>query len=47
MEIRPEKGKNLAIAYGKIRSDLAAKGTPIRLYDLQIAAIALANHLVV
>ena len=35
-----------AIAYGKIRSDLAAKGTPIGPYDLQIAAIALANDLI-
>ena len=35
-----------AIAYGKIRADLAAKGTPIGLYDLQIAAIALANGLI-
>ena len=30
---------------GKIRSDLAALGTPIGPYDLQIAAIALANDL--
>lgn len=32
---------------GKIRSDLAALGTPIGPYDLQIAAIALANDLTV
>ena len=35
-----------AIAYGKIRADLAAMGTPIGPYDLQIAAIALANNLI-
>lgn len=32
-----------AIKYGQIRADLARKGTPIGPYDLQIAAIALAN----
>jgi tRNA(fMet)-specific endonuclease VapC len=32
---------------GKIRTDLAAKGTPIgSYYDVQIAAIALANDLI-
>lgn len=30
---------------GEIRADLARKGTPIGPYDVQIAAIALANHL--
>ncbi len=30
---------------GEIRADLARKGTPIGPYDLQIAAIALANNL--
>ncbi len=30
---------------GRIRADLAVKGTPIGPYDLQIAAIALANDL--
>lgn len=30
---------------GKIRADLAAKGTPIGPYDLLIAAITLANNL--
>ena len=30
---------------GKIRASLQAKGTPIGPYDLQIAAIALANNL--
>ncbi len=30
---------------GKIRADLESKGTPIGAYDLQIAAIALANNL--
>ncbi len=34
-----------AQAYGAIRSDLAAKGTPIGPNDLMIAAIALANDL--
>jgi tRNA(fMet)-specific endonuclease VapC len=32
-----------ATVYGKIRADLAAKGTPIGSNDMQIAAIALAN----
>jgi predicted nucleic acid-binding protein len=31
---------------GKIRTDLAARGTPIGSYDVQIAAIALANDLI-
>lgn len=31
---------------GEIRADLARKGTPIGPYDLQIAAIALANDCV-
>lgn len=35
-----------AIAYGKIRANLASIGTPIGPYDLQIAAIALANNLI-
>lgn len=30
--------------FGKIRAELARKGTPIGPYDLQIAAIALANE---
>jgi tRNA(fMet)-specific endonuclease VapC len=34
-----------AEAYGHIRADLAAKGTPIGPNDLMIAAIALANNL--
>jgi tRNA(fMet)-specific endonuclease VapC len=34
-----------AMAFGRIRADLAAAGTPIGSYDLQIAAIALANGL--
>ncbi len=33
------------IAYGQIRADLAAKGTPIGPNDLQIAAIALTHNL--
>jgi tRNA(fMet)-specific endonuclease VapC len=32
--------------YGNIRADLERKGTPIGVYDLQIAAIALANSLI-
>lgn len=32
--------------YGIIRSQLETKGTPIGPYDLQIAAIALANNLI-
>ena len=35
-----------AMLAGRIRADLAAKGTPIGPYDLQIAAIALANNLI-
>jgi tRNA(fMet)-specific endonuclease VapC len=35
-----------ADAYGRIRADLAAQGTPIGPNDLLIAAIALANNLV-
>jgi tRNA(fMet)-specific endonuclease VapC len=34
-----------AVIFGEIRADLAQKGTPIGPYDLQIAAIALANDL--
>jgi len=34
-----------ALIFGEIRADLSAKGTPIGAYDLQIAAIALANNL--
>jgi tRNA(fMet)-specific endonuclease VapC len=34
-----------AEAYGRIRADLAAQGTPIGPNDLLIAAIALANNL--
>jgi tRNA(fMet)-specific endonuclease VapC len=32
--------------YGDIRADLETKGTPIGAYDLQIAAIAMANNLI-
>ena len=31
--------------FGDLRADLESKGTPIGPYDLQIAAIALSNHL--
>ena len=34
-----------AAEYGKIRADLASKGTPIGPNDLMIASIALANNL--
>jgi tRNA(fMet)-specific endonuclease VapC len=34
-----------ALIFGEIRADLAAKGKPIGSYDLQIAAITLANNL--
>ncbi|MBF2017828.1 MAG: type II toxin-antitoxin system VapC family toxin [Rivularia sp. T60_A2020_040] len=37
---------NAATIYGRIRASLAASGTPIGPYDLQIAAIALANNLI-
>ncbi len=36
---------NAAQICGEIRADLARKGTPIGPYDVQIAAIALANNL--
>lgn len=36
---------NAALRFGEIRAELASKGTPIGPYDLQIAAIALANNL--
>lgn len=35
-----------AILCGLIRANLAKKGTPIGVYDLQIAAIALTNNLI-
>ena len=35
-----------AIIFGNIRAELTSKGTPIGVYDLQIAAIALANNLI-
>ena len=35
----------VAIIFGQIRAYLASVGTPIGAYDLQIAAIALANNL--
>ena len=35
-----------AEVYGRVRAQLEAAGTPIGPYDLQIAAIALANDLV-
>ena len=35
-----------AMIFGEIRYELASKGTPIGPYDLQIAAIALANYLI-
>lgn len=41
----PFNGKSAKI-YGEIRSELSKLGTPIRAYDFQIAAIALANNLI-
>jgi tRNA(fMet)-specific endonuclease VapC len=35
-----------ALEYGKIRADLAQKGTPIGPNDLMIAAIAIVNNLI-
>lgn len=35
-----------ALIFGNIRAQLATLGTPIGAYDLQIAAIALANNLI-
>lgn len=35
-----------AIIFAQIRAQLAAQGTPIGAYDLQIAAIAIANNLI-
>jgi tRNA(fMet)-specific endonuclease VapC len=35
-----------AIIAGKLRAELAASGTPIGPYDVQIAAIAMANNLI-
>lgn len=37
---------NAAAVYGRIRAELEALGTPIGPYDLQIAAIAVANNLI-
>jgi tRNA(fMet)-specific endonuclease VapC len=39
-------GDDAAILFGQIRARLANAGTPIGAYDLQIAAIALANNLI-
>ncbi|MHC5862161.1 type II toxin-antitoxin system VapC family toxin [Nostoc sp.] len=36
-----------ATIFGRIRAELAANGTPIGPYDLQIAAIAMANNLII
>lgn len=35
-----------ASIFGRIRAELAAVGTPIGPYDVQIAAIAMANNLI-
>ena len=37
---------NVALVYGEIRAQLTALGTPIDPNDFQIAAIALANNLI-
>jgi tRNA(fMet)-specific endonuclease VapC len=44
----PEIGYDSAAAgkYGIVRADLEKKGTPIGPYDMQIAAIALANNFI-
>ncbi len=39
-------GDDAAILFGQIRARLANAGTPIGAYDLQIAAIDLANNLI-
>ncbi|MCY7407524.1 MAG: type II toxin-antitoxin system VapC family toxin [Alkalinema sp. CAN_BIN05] len=39
-------GDESALLFGQIRASLASAGTPIGAYDLQIAAIALANNLI-
>jgi len=39
-------GDEAALLFGQIRARLASAGTPIGAYDLQIAAIALANNLI-
>jgi len=39
-------GDEAALLFGQIRAILASTGTPIGAYDLQIAAIALANNLI-
>jgi len=42
----PPFGDETALLAGQIRAKLASAGTPIGSYDLQIAAIALANNLI-
>ena len=39
-------GDESALLFGQIRASLASVGTPIGAYDLQIAAIALVNNLI-
>jgi len=39
-------GDESALLFGQIRASLASAGTPIGAYDLQIAAIALGNNLI-
>jgi len=39
-------GDEAALLFGQIRASLASAGTPIGAYDLQIAAIALGNNLI-
>ncbi len=39
-------GDEAALLFGQIRASLASAGTPIGAYDLQIAAIALTNNLI-
>jgi tRNA(fMet)-specific endonuclease VapC len=46
MARKPVRKRTLALICGQIRTKLQKLGTPIGSYDLQIAAIALANDLI-
>jgi tRNA(fMet)-specific endonuclease VapC len=46
MARKPVRKRTLALICGQIRAQLQKLGTPIGSYDLQIAAIALANDLI-
>ena len=47
MARRTVRKRTLALICGQIRAKLQKLGTPIGSYDLQIAAIALANDLII